>query len=97
MLAKHLGELSVGVIPTNFCAVDGKMHDQNDCVAMGSPLTPILSNFFMGVHEKNGIQKNYCLQGPLYYRRYVDDIFAVFHHESNVTSYFQNFKIFKSF
>ena len=140
MLAKHLGELLVGAIPTEYCAADsfsfvgeikkvstnnkfmvsfdvcslftniplnetidiavnlifenkpnikiekqelkklfqfttsqtnflynGKMYDQIDGVAMGSPLAPILANLFMGVHEKKWIQ-NYSLQGPLYYR-----------------------------
>ena len=64
------------------------MHDQNDCVvAMGSPLASIIANLFMRVNKKNGIQ-NYCWQGPLYYRQYVDDIFAVFQNEPDAMNFF---------
>ena len=53
------------------------MYDQVDEVAMGSPLAPILANIFMGYHENEWI-RNYNYGGLFYYKRYVDDIFAVF-------------------
>ena len=37
---------------TNFL-FNGKIYDQIDGVAMGSPLAPILANLFMGHHENN--------------------------------------------
>ncbi len=40
---------------------------------MGSPLAPVLANFFMGHYEKLWLN-NYSGSKVLYYRRYVDDI-----------------------
>ena len=47
-------------------------------LAMGSPLGPSLANAFLSYHEKNWL--NNCPQGfkPVFYRRYVDDIFILF-------------------
>ena len=58
---------------------DGSFYDQIDGVAMGSPLGPTLANLFMGHHEKNWIDQFPQNKGKLiFYRRYIDDIFAVF-------------------
>ena len=61
-------------------------YDQIDGVAMGSPLAPLLANLFMGHHEVNWIN-NYSLEKPLFYRRYVDDIFAVFDNENDAMNF----------
>ena len=53
------------------------MYDQVDGIAMGSPLAPILDNISMEYHEKGWI-RNYIYGRLPYYKRYVDDIFAVF-------------------
>ena len=44
---------------------------------MGSPLAPVLANFFMGHYEKFWLN-NYTGPKVLYYRRYVDDIICCF-------------------
>ena len=44
---------------------------------MGSPLAPILASIFLGYHEKGWI-RNYNYGALLNYKRYVNDIFAVF-------------------
>jgi len=56
---------------------EGKIYDQVDGVAMGSPLAPVLANLFMGHHEQNWINE---FQGnkPIIYKRYVDDTFCLF-------------------
>ena len=54
---------------------------------MGSPLGPTLANLFMGFHEKEWI-KNYTKKGPSYYKRYVDDIFAVFNCKDEALQFF---------
>ena len=56
---------------------NGTFYDQIDGVAMGSPLAPILANLFMGHNENNWLSL-YSGTKPLFYRRYVDDIFASF-------------------
>ena len=52
---------------------------------MGSPLAPVLANLFMGHHEKRWLE-NYNLRIE-FYRRYVDDIFALFNTEQNAVYY----------
>ena len=44
---------------------------------MGSFLAPILANRFIGYHEKDWIEKAQVVK-LTFYKRYVDDIFAVF-------------------
>ena len=57
---------------------------------MGSPLGPSLANAFLSYHEKNLL--NSCPQGfkPVFYRRYVDDIFVLFYSNDHL-KYFQEF------
>ena len=57
---------------------------------MDSPLGPSLANAFLSHHEKNWL--NNCPQGfqPVFYRRYVDDIFILFKSNDHV-KYFLGF------
>ena len=77
-------------LQNNFFNFDGKTYKQTDGVAMGSPLGPSLANAFLCFHET--IWLNDCPEdfNPVYYRRYVDDIFALFRspdHLEKFTSY----------
>ena len=65
-------------LQNNFFNFDGKIYKQTDGVAMGSPLVPSLANAFLCFHEQ--IWLNNCPEDfkPMYYRRYVDDIFVLF-------------------
>ena len=54
---------------------------------MGSPLAPPLANLFMGVNENKWLRE-YNENGPTFYKRYVDDIFAVFDSETKCNSFF---------
>ena len=62
----------------NFFNFDGKIYNRTDGVAMGSPLGPSLANAFLCFHEQ--IWLNDCPEDfkSVYYRRYVDGIFALF-------------------
>ena len=71
---------------TNFI-FNGVIYDQIDGIAMGSPLAPVLANLFMGVHETKWLSE-YEGEAPTFYRRYVDDIFAVFENEKQASSFF---------
>ena len=66
---------------------NGCFYDQIDGVAMGSPLAPVLANFFMGHYEKLWLEK-YTGTQVLYYRRYVDDIIVVFKIPMMLTCFF---------
>ena len=64
---------------------------QIDGVAMGSPLGPSLANIFMSYHESIWLMNCPAEFKPVYYRRYVDDIFVLFkspEHLNQFTKYF---------
>ena len=49
---------------------------------MGSPLTPVLANIFIGFYESKWLNE-YNLNEPKLYLRYVDDTLATFEKEQN--------------
>ena len=53
---------------------------------MGSPLAPMLANFFMGHYEK--LRLNYTGPKVLYYSRYVDDIICCFKNSNDARLFF---------
>ena len=63
---------------------NGDYYDQIDGVAMGSPLAPILANLFLGHHEGTWLNEYEGIK-PSYFKRYVDDVFAVFSNENEAT------------
>ena len=77
---------SIATSQTHFL-FDGKVYDQIDGVAMGSPLAPVLANLFLGHYENIWLTK---YQGPTvhFYRRYVDDTFCLFNTEHDAISFF---------
>ena len=66
---------------------NGSYFDQIDGVSMGSPLAPVLANLFMSHHERTWLS-NFKDSTVLFYRRYVDDIFCMFHNEPDALSFF---------
>ena len=67
---------------------NGCFYDQIDGMAMGSPLAPVLANFFMGHYERLWLEK-YTGTQVLYYRRYVDDIICCFQNSHDAEMFFQ--------
>ena len=64
------------------------VYRQHDGVAMGSPLAPLLAEWFMCNMEEK-IFKECTSYEPIYYRRYVDDIFALFRSPSERDLFFE--------
>ena len=54
---------------------------------MGSPLAPLLANFFIGHYEKLWLN-NYTGPKVLYYRRYVDDTICCFKNSIDARFFF---------
>ena len=81
--AKELQTLFEFATSLSHFSFNGIIYDQVDGVAMGSPLGPVLANVFMGFHENNWILNYSNDKKPLYYARYVDDIFCLFHDEKD--------------
>ena len=50
---------------------------------MGSPLSPVLANIFMGFHESKWWLNEYNLNKPKFYLRYVDDLPVAFDNEQD--------------
>ena len=57
---------------------DRTLDKQIDGEAMGFRVAPTLANAFLVYHEKNGLEHCPVECRPLFYRRYVDDIFVLF-------------------
>ncbi len=53
---------------------EGNLYEQNDGVAMGSPLGPLMANAFMSHLEEH---LDNFEEMPSLYKRYVDDTFAI--------------------
>ena len=85
--AKELKDLFHIATAQSHFSFNGSFYDQVDGVAMGSPLAPVLANLFMGHHEWVWLQ-NFGLTEVLFYRRYVDDTFCLFHSEADAVQFF---------
>ena len=71
----------------SFILFNGNYYKQIDGVAMGSPLGPTLANIFLCYHEKSWLQRCPRDYKPVYFKRYVDDIFCLFDNESHVQEF----------
>ena len=83
---KDLKRLFTFATSESHLVFNNKIYDQTDGVAMGSPLGPVLANLFMGHHEGNWID-NYDNSKPIFYKRFVDDIFCLFKDEKEAIQF----------
>ena len=80
--------LTIAVKESSFI-FNSSYYTQTDGVAMGSPLGPTLANAFMSHHEKLWLENCPLSICPLYYKRYVDDIFVLFKSKDQLVSFKQ--------
>jgi retron-type reverse transcriptase len=75
LLSHHFEEdvlaLFKHVLTSTYFCFDGQFYEQTDGVAMGSPLSPVIANFFMEDFEKKAIEL--ATHKPASWFRYVDD------------------------
>ena len=67
------------------------LYKQKNGVAMGSPLGPTMANIFLSFYEIQFLEQCSKEFKPVFYRRYVDDIFVLFEsaeHLSKLRNYF---------
>ena len=67
------------------------LYKQKNGVAMGSPLGPTMANVFLSFYEIKWLEQCPKEFKPVFYRRYVDDIFVLFkltEHLSKFRNYF---------
>ena len=74
----------------SFILFDGCYYQQIDGVAMGSPLGPTFANIFLCYYEEKWLSSCPADIKPVFYRRYVDDIFILF----KDTDHIERFKAF---
>ena len=66
---------------------NGSIFYQTDGLAVGFPLAPILAKLFKSFHEKYWIEQAANVK-PIFYKRYVDDVLAVFESQSDVDAFY---------
>ena len=54
------------------------LHKQNDCVTTGSSLGPTMTTVFLSFYEMKWLEQCPNEFKPVFYRRYIDDIFVLF-------------------
>ena len=64
---------------------NGKYYKQKDGVAMGSPLGPALANAFLAHHETLWLEECPLSFAPIFFTRYVDDIFVLLRSSDHIT------------
>ena len=81
---KEISEMMSLTIKESIILFDMEFYSQIDGVAMGSPLRPTLANIFLCHHKKKWL--NDCPNNlkPVFYKRYVDDIFVLFKKSEHV-------------
>ena len=62
-------------------------YPQVDGVAMGSPLGPLLANAFLCHHETKWLNDYPEKFKPVFYKRYVDNIFVLFKRPEHVKTF----------
>ena len=71
----------------SFFIFNDKFYTQVDGVAMGSPLGPTLANSFLCYHEKKWLEQCPNEFRPVFYQRYVDDIFVLFKSRDHIDKF----------
>ena len=66
-----------------------KVYQQCDGVAMGSPLAPLLADWFVSTIENKILQQQHLPCKPKFYRRYVDDVFCLFDSDTSRDCFFK--------
>ena len=63
---------------------NGHYYRQKDGVAMGSPLGPALANAFLCHHEASWLDECPLSYAPIFFARYVDDIFVLIRSQDHI-------------
>ena len=84
---EQLRKLLQLAVKENHFLFNGRLYDQIDGVAMGSPLGPTLANIFMSVLETKFMVNCPSEFKPILYRRYVDDTYCLFEKVEHVEKF----------
>ena len=84
---KFLMTLLTWVLTENYCTFNTIIYHQQEGTAMGTPTAVTYANLFLYGIEKTLILKH----KPLYYKRYIDDIYSIFHDKITANKYITDF------
>ena len=82
---QHVLEMLSLTTKENVSLFDQKCYGQIDGVAMGFPLGPTLANIFLCCHKTMWLKNCPKSLKPVYYKRYIDDIFVLFEKPEQVS------------
>ena len=88
IFTKDLVDIFRACLSTSYFMWDGDFYEQIDGVAMGSPLSPVIANFYMERFEQL-ILESASLK-PKVWLRYVDDTFVVWNHSEEELRFFSS-------
>jgi len=80
LMKEDFEELLTLATTESFILFNARYYQQIDGVAMGSPLGPTLANIFLCHKEEQWLNNCPLTFKPVYYKRYVDDIFVLLPH-----------------
>ena len=75
MTVKHIYCLLEFCLTNTYFSFQGKLYEQTEGAAMGSPISPIVANIFMEDFETRALATSPCT--PKIWKRFVDDAFTV--------------------
>jgi hypothetical protein len=82
LLSRHFDEailrLFHHVLTSSFFNFNGQFYEQTNGVVMGSPLSPVIANYFMVYFEEMALES--ATYKPLCWFHYVDDTFVIWPH-----------------
>ena len=74
MAVKHFYCLLEFCLTNTYFSFQGKLYEQKEGAAMGSPISPIVANIFMEDFENRALTTSPCT--PKIWKRFVDDAFS---------------------
>ena len=84
---KFLMALLTWVLTENYCTFNNITYHQLQGTAMGTPTAVTYANLFLYGIEKTLITKH----KPLYYKRYIDDVYSIFNNTLTANNYITDF------
>ena len=75
MAVKHINWLLEYCLTNTYFSFQGRLYEQKEGAAMGSPISPIAANIFMEDFESRALATSPCT--PKIWKRFVDDAFTI--------------------